>query len=148
MNKIILIGCCILALFAVGCTTSDQSVNGNANGNTNANNVAAATSVTRPGPDNSEITTTTDANGVTSETRVFHNNPRVAKVVVTTRAGNRTVQVYSSNGEVREVKKDEPTNALEATGDAIADSAGFVADKTVAGAKRVSKSQRRRRKDR
>ena len=103
MSKRILISCCLLALFACACSKSDQAANANANAN--ANNVAAApTSVTRPGPDNSEITTTTDANGVKSETRVFRDNKRITKVVVTTRDGSRTVKAYSPSGEEREVK--------------------------------------------
>ena len=86
---------------------------------------ASASPVTAP--DNSEITTTTDANGTKTETRTFKNNPHISKVVVTTRDGKRTVKVYSTKGEEREVTTDE--NVLEATGDAIAKSAGFVADK-------------------
>lgn len=82
---------------------------------------------TVPAPDNSEITTTVDADGTKTETRTFKNNPQVSKVVVTTRDGKRTVRVYSPKGEEREVTTDE--NVLEATGDAIAKSAGFVADK-------------------
>jgi len=84
--------------------------------------------VSRPGPDNSEITTTTDADGVRTETRVFQDHPRVSRVVVTTRDGRSTVRAYSPSGEEKEVGAVE--NALDATGDAIADAAGFVADKT------------------
>ncbi len=76
-----------------------------------------------------------DAQGNRTETRVFHDNPRVSKVVVTTnKNGTRTTRVTSKSGEEREVKTDE--NVLEATGDKVADAAGFVADKTedVAGA--------------
>jgi hypothetical protein len=56
--------------------------------------------------------------------------------VVVTDGGHRTVRAYSPGGEEREVKQDEPAKPLEATGDAIADAAGFVADKTVTGTKK------------
>lgn len=93
--------------------------------NTNTNTAETV----RTAPDNSEITTTTDNSGTRTETRVFRDNPRVSKVVVTTRDGQRTVKVYSRSGEEREMKS-EPEKALDATGDAIADSVGFVAEKT------------------
>lgn len=114
-----------LAILAGGCQKSTES---NANANANAGETAATTTTT--GPDNSEITTTTDANGVKTQTRVFRGNSRVSKVVVTTRDGNRTVRVYSASGEERELKSDTE-KALEATGDAIADAAGWVKDKAV-----------------
>lgn len=115
----------VLMTFAVGCATTDQTANANLN--------AAGEASTRTGADNSEITTTTDANGVKTETRVFRNNPRVSKVVVTTRNGQRTVRVYSPKGEEKEVN--DVGDALEVTGDKIADAAGWVADKTVDAAK-------------
>jgi len=124
-----------VATFAVGsvaCSSTSDNVNANAN-----TNQAVASNTTRPGPDDSEITTSVDANGVKTETRVFHNNPRVSKVVVTTRNGKRTVMVYAPSGEARELDKNEPEDVLEATGTAIADGAGFVAEKTVEGAKTV-----------
>ncbi len=113
----------LLAALAAGCTNTNEAVNANANANT-------ATASTRPGPDNSEITTNVDANGVKTETRVFHGNPRVSKVVVTTNKGTRTVKVTSASGEERELNKKEPEDVLETTGAAIADAAGFVAGKT------------------
>jgi hypothetical protein len=94
-------------------------------GQNNAQN--PTTTTTAQAPDNSEITTSVDANGTKTETRTFRNNPHISKVVVTTRDGKRTVRAYSAGGEEREVTTDE--NVLEATGDAIAKSAGFVADK-------------------
>lgn len=115
----------VFATFAVGCATTDQTANANVN--------AAGTMSTRTGPDNSEITTTTDANGLKTETRVFRDNPRVSKVVVTTRNGQRTVRVYSPSGQEKEVNN--VGDALDATGDKIADGAGWVADKSVDAAK-------------
>ena len=112
----------LLAAFAVSCTNTNETTNANAN--------AAEAATTKPGPDDSEITTSVDANGVRTETRTFHNNPRVAKVVVTTSNGTRTVKVYSPSGEERELNKDQSDNVLEKTGGAIADGAGFVAGKT------------------
>jgi len=126
-NKL-LIGFAIamLATASAGCSST-----GNANTNANANaNAAVASDTTRPGPDNSEITTSVDANGVKTETRVFHNNPRVAKVVVTTRDGKRTTTVYAPSGQSKDLKE-EVGDALSATGNAIADAAGFLAEKTV-----------------
>lgn len=110
----------LVAMLGVACTKSDVA---NSNANMNAN----AELATRTGPDDSEIVTTTDANGVKTETRVFHNNPRISKVVVTTRNGQRTVKAYSPSGEEKVVNGVE--DALSATGDAIAKSAGWVADK-------------------
>ncbi|HLN97932.1 MAG TPA: hypothetical protein VK208_05675 [Pyrinomonadaceae bacterium] len=116
-----------LAAGSAGCSTTD---NANANGNAN---IALASSTpadtTRLGPDGSEITTSVDANGVKTETRVFHNNPRVAKVVVTTRDGKQTTTVYAPNGDSRDLKGDVG-DALSATGNALADAAGFVAART------------------
>ncbi len=123
-----LLGSCALL---IGCNTGQGASETNANTAV----VAQTTTTTRPGPDNSEITTTTDANGVKSETRVFKdNNSRVSKVVVTTRNGTRTTRVYARSGEEKDVNGVE--NALDATGDAIASAAGFVADKTVEGTKK------------
>jgi hypothetical protein len=116
----------MLAAATAGCTTTD---NVNATANTNTAPVTA-TDTTRPGPDNSEITTSVDANGVRTETRVFHNNPRVARVVVTTRNGQRTTTIYAPNGTSKDLKE-ETADALAATGNALADAAGFVAEKTV-----------------
>jgi hypothetical protein len=128
MSNKLLIGFAIamLATASAGCSTTD---NANTNANANANN-AVANDTTRPAPDNSEITTAVDANGVKTETRVFHNNPRVAKVVVTTRDGKRTTTVYAPSGQSKDLKE-EVGDALSATGNAIADAAGFLAEKTV-----------------
>jgi len=93
-------------------------------------NTEVASNSTRPGPDNSEINTSTDSYGVKTETRVFHNNPRVSRVVVTTRNGKRTTTVYGPNGEAKDLK-DETVDVLEGAGNAIAEAAGFVADKAV-----------------
>ena len=128
MSNKLLIGFAVatLAAASAGCSTTD-----NANTNANANaNTTVASNTTQPGPDNSEITTSVDANGVKTETRVFHNNPRVAKVVVTTRDGKRTTTVYAPSGRSKDLKE-EAGDALSATGNAIADAAGFLAEKTV-----------------
>jgi len=117
-----------LAILASGCQSSSQS---------NAN-TAETTTTTTAGPDNSDITTTTDSSGVKTETRTFRNNPRVSKVVVTTSNGTRTVKVYSPSGEERELKS-EPEKALAATGDAIADAAGWVKDKSTTAADKTKK---------
>jgi hypothetical protein len=132
VRKELLIGTIIvaLAIMATACSQSSESnVNTNAAANTNTGDTASTT-ITTTGPDNSEITTTTDSNGVKTETRTFKSSPRVSKVVVTTRSGNRTVKVYSPSGEEKDVSTNEPPDVLHATGDAIADAAGWVKDKT------------------
>ena len=125
----LLIGLAVAVLAVAGgaCSATDN-VNANANANANANTTVATT--TRLGADNSEISTATDANGVKTETRVFHNNPRVSRVVVTTRDGKRATTVYGPKGEAKDLK-DETVDVLAAGGNAIADAAGFVAEKTV-----------------
>ncbi len=108
----------LLVALAAGCAhepTTDQTT-------------ATQSPTTKPGPDNSEITTSVDASGTKTETRTFRNNPHLSKVVVTTtRDGKRTVKAYSASGQEREVNTND--NVLEATGDAVAKSANFVADK-------------------
>src|SRR5690349_12063661 len=111
--------------FAVGCSKSNETV-----ASAGANSNSAAETSTRPGPDNSEITTKVDANGVKTEERVFHNNPRISRVVVTTANGKRTVKAYSAQGEEREVSESDSEGVLEATADKVADGAHFVADKS------------------
>jgi hypothetical protein len=116
-----------LLLVLAGCSHAGAGVKDNGNSGT------ALATTTRPGPDNSDISTGVDANGVKTETRVFRTNPHVSKVVVTTRNGVSTTHVYSRSGEEKELNSSDSRNALEETGDAIAKSAGFVADKTAAG---------------
>lgn len=120
MNKnVCLLTILLLVALAAGCA-HDQAADQNAA-------TATQSPVTTPAPDNSEITTSVDASGTKTETRTFRNNPHISKVVVTTRDGQRTVKAYSPSGEERIVETTE--NVLDATGDAIAKSAGFVADK-------------------
>jgi hypothetical protein len=121
-KKICLLTIPLLAVLGAGCSTTNEAANQDANA------VASQSPTTAPAPDNSEITTAVDAQGTRTETRTFRNNPRISKVVVTTRNGTRTVRATSPRGEERDVTTDE--NVLEATGDRVADAAGFVADKT------------------
>ena len=128
----------ILTILAVGMLAIGAGCNQTDNANTTAANAnaTAPTTTTRAGADNSEITTTTDANGVTTETRVFKNNPRVSKVIVTTdRSGRRTTRVVSPSGTEKVVEN--VGNALDETGDAIANAAGWTVDKTKEGATEV-----------
>ncbi len=76
-------------------------------------------------PDDSEIITTLDANGAKTETRTFKSNSRIAKVVVTTRDNNKTAQAHSIYGVVQDLPQDRVATALEATGDSLANAAGF-----------------------
>jgi major membrane immunogen (membrane-anchored lipoprotein) len=109
-----------LSILAASCSSSDNGAATNANTSTETNTATTA------GPDNSDITTTNE-NGVRTETRTFRDNPRVSKVVVTTRDGKTTAKAYSPSGDERELS--QPEKALNATGEAIADSAGWVKDK-------------------
>lgn len=129
MRRFFLIfGLSAVAVIGAACSNTNQTAADNANtANLNASNETAST--TRPGPDNSEITTNVDAHGVKTETRVFRDNKRISKVVVTTHNGTRTVKAYSPSGEEKEVNKNEPEDVLEAAGSKVADAAGFVADK-------------------
>jgi hypothetical protein len=109
----------LLVALAAGCTQNQAADQNPA--------TATASPTTVPGPDNSEITTSVDASGTKTETRTFRNNPRISKVVVTTRDGRREVKATSPSGEERVVTTTE--NVMEATGEAVANAAGFVADK-------------------
>lgn len=154
-NKII-IGVFALSLsaFAAGCTDTTSNMNGNANTASNANtatsttiNANSATVVGNPADTNAtapptivsgeyETTTKTDASGVKTETRVYKNNARISKVVITTRNGKQTARVTSASGEEKELNNhDDLGDLLSASGDKIADAAGFVKDKTVDAAK-------------
>ncbi|HSS21003.1 MAG TPA: hypothetical protein VLL54_13090 [Pyrinomonadaceae bacterium] len=126
MRKDLLSVLVVVALGVAGsaCTADSANVNSNANASP-----VVATNTTQPAPDNSEITTTVDNNGVKTETRVFHDNPRISRVVVTTRDGKRTTTVYGPSGESKDVG-DHIGDGLSATGNALADAAGFVADKS------------------
>lgn len=132
-------GCGALAfslLVNVGCEPAGN-VNGNVNGNLNANAMASNANVSntsgatmRQSPDGSEIEVT-EAGGVKTETRTFADEDgRVERVVVTTRDGKRTARVYSRSGEVKDLSESDVERALEATGDTLADAAGFVAGKS------------------
>jgi hypothetical protein len=107
----------LLVALAAGCSKTYQATTQNAN-------------TTNPGPDNSDIATKVDANGVKTEERTFRGNPRIARVVVTTRNGQRTVKAYSPSGQERELSSNQSEDVLHATGDKVADAAGFVADKS------------------
>lgn len=118
-KKICLLTVILLVALAAGCARNDAADQSAA--------TATQSPTTMPAPDNSEITTAVDASGTKTETRTFRNNPRISKVVVTTRDGSRTVKAYSPSGEERIVETTE--NVLEATGETVANAAGFVADK-------------------
>lgn len=146
MRKTITSGVCALALAALAAGCSTDTANSNT-ANTNTTNTTATTTTTSTGttatstggetrtaPDNSEVVRREEG-GVVTETRTFRNNPRVERVEVTTRGGRRTARVYSRSGEARDLPEGKVETALEATGDALADGAGFVADKTVEGVK-------------
>lgn len=131
-EKLCILMMVVFAALAAGCAKTNETTTNANTATANANTEATAT--TRQAPDNSEVMTTIDANGVKTETRTFHNNPRVSKVVVTTRNGVKTAKVVSPSGEERDVPPNEVERALDATGEKVADGAGFVADKTKAAA--------------
>ncbi|MDQ1523773.1 MAG: hypothetical protein QOE47_1697 [Pyrinomonadaceae bacterium] len=135
MGKRFSVSLCALALsiLAGGCAASDNANMGNsnaANSNVSANVSAAAETTPMTGGADAEIVTT-EANGVRTQTRTFSNNPRVQKIVVTTdtKTGKRTARVYTTGGQVRDLPESKVDQALTATGAAVADAAGFVADK-------------------
>lgn len=131
MGKRFTVSLCALALsiLVAGCGGSDNTNAGNVNA-TNANSTAAADVTPMTGGAEGEIVTT-ETDGVRTQTRTFRNNNRVEKVVVTTdtRTGKRTARVYTTGGKVRDLPEGKVDQALTATGDAVADAAGFVADK-------------------
>ena len=133
-KKICLSTILLLAFVTVGCTKENQTTaSDNANANATASNATASQSPTEiktAGPDNSEITTNVSPEGTRTETRVFHNNRRISRVVVTTDNGTKTVRATSPSGEEKVVNTTE--DVLHATGDKVADAAGFVADKSKA----------------
>jgi hypothetical protein len=122
--------CIVTLIFIAAITAGCAKTNETSNANVNA---AAQTASTRPAPDNSEVSTSVDANGVKTETRTFRNNPRISRVVVTTRNGVKTGKAVSPSGEERDLDRNEVEEALEATGDKVADGAEFTVDKTKEG---------------
>lgn len=139
MRRILLTASCALALAVLSaCGGGDNANTANMNAsnmnasNMNAANMNSSNSTSSTGgaaaTGDSEIARA-EENGVVTETRTFKSG-RVQKVVVTTRGGKRTARVYARDtGEIRELPESKIDTALTATGDAIAASAGFVADK-------------------
>jgi hypothetical protein len=134
MGKRFTVSLCAFALsiLVAGCGGSDNTNMGNANA-ANANTTATTGTMptTTAGSAEGEVVTT-EADGVRTQTRTFRNNNRgVERVVVTTdtRTGKRTARVYTTGGEMRDLPEGRIDQALTATGDAIADAAGFVGDK-------------------
>jgi len=118
VRKIVSLLTLVLALaFISGCNSASTN-----------SNTAVAEATTQPAPDNSEVTTKVDASGVKTQERVFKGNSRISRVVVTTKDGTRTVKAYSPKGEESSIKS-ETEDVLVATGDKVADAAGFVGDK-------------------
>jgi hypothetical protein len=122
-KRISLLMILMLGLLVAGCNQNQT-----ANTQDNANATAVASPATTVAPDNSEVVTTTDASGTRTDTRTFKDHSRIERVTVsTTRSGVRTVKAVSKSGEEKVVNTTE--DVLQASGDAIADAAGFVADK-------------------
>lgn len=130
MGKRFTTSLCVLALsiLAAGCAGGDNTNAGNSNA-VNANVSADATTPTTGGADGEIVTT--EAGGVRTQTRTFRNNSRIERVVVTTdtKTGKRTGRVYTSGNQVRDLPESKIDQALTATGEAVADAAGVVADK-------------------
>jgi len=117
-KEICLLTILLLAAAGVGCSTNPAAAD--------ANSQTPAQTTASPGPDNSEITTSVDAQGTRTETRTFRNNNRISKVEVkTTRAGKRTITATAKSGAEKVV--DTTEDVLQATGDKVADAAGFLA---------------------
>jgi hypothetical protein len=127
--KLMVGACSLFVALMAGC--GGDASNGNAN-SSNANSMNANTRVSveeTPASNADYETTTTEAAGVKTETRTYRNNSRLSKVVITTRDGKRTAKAYSVSGEEKEIHADDLDNVLAKGGDAVADAAGFVADK-------------------
>lgn len=112
-------------------TTANANMNGDMMANTGT--MGSGTSA----PDESSVTTTT-VGEETREVRRF-NNPasRVERVEVVTRGGKRTARVYYRDTTVKELPESRVGEALTATGDALADAGGYVADKSKAAANKT-----------
>src|SRR5437868_12618491 len=143
VRKNFVLGLCVLALsfWAAACAaeTNSNTANTDSSMTTTTTTTAATTAAAAPrvAPDNSEVVVT-NANGTRTETRTFKSG-RVERVVVTTTPeGRRTARVYARDtGEARELPENKVASALDATGDALADAAGWTANKAVEGAKAV-----------
>jgi hypothetical protein len=130
----LMVGACSVALaMMVGCGGDSSNANSNSNANSmNTNSRVSVEEMPAASPAESATeyeTTTAETGGVKTETRTYKNNSRISKVVITTRDGKRTAKVYSVSGQEKEIRADDVDNVLAKGGDAIADAAGFVADK-------------------
>jgi Mg2+ and Co2+ transporter CorA len=122
-----------LLTFASICTFMLAGCGANETSTVNTNTELAGS----PSPVEESSVTTSEENGVRTETRTFTTG-RVERVVVTTRDGKRSARVYMRTGEVRDLPENRVDTALEATGDAIAEAATEVADKTEDAAKETA----------
>ena len=127
IKSLLVIAIIVVAGFGAACNRNETPT---VDANANANTAVAQAPATRQAPDNSEIATSVDASGVKTETRTFRDNPRIARVVVTTRNGVKTGKAVSPSGEERDLDQNEVEEALEVTGDKVADAAGFAVDAT------------------
>jgi hypothetical protein len=127
-----------LALIGVGCSSANDN---GANDNAASSAVAPTSTVSVvPSPataalssidEESSVETSTSPSGVKTETRTFKNHQRISRVVVTTNSsGKKTARVYSNSGESRELPENKVSGALTATGNDLADAAGWVGDKS------------------
>lgn len=128
----LMIGASSLALaLMMGCGGDTSNGNAaNSNSTTNTINSNARSSVDEmPATSPEYETTTSESAGVKTETRTYRDKSRIDRVVITTRDGKRTAKAYSASGEERELRTDDLDDVLAKGGNAIADAAGFVADK-------------------
>jgi hypothetical protein len=109
----------------------------NMNGDMMANTGTMETGTNMPAPDDSSVMMTREGEE-TREVRRF-NNPasRVERVEVVTRGGKRTARVYYRDATVKDLPESRIGEALTATGDALGDAGGYVADKTKAAASKT-----------
>jgi hypothetical protein len=122
-----------LAVLTASCSSESTS---NTNANANASDVATTTTA----PDNSEITVKNE-NGVRTETRTFRNKSAGLEGCGDyARRSSHRQSVFAQRRRAR--NEGDTERALDATGDAIADSAGWVKDKSVDVVKRQSMSRK------
>jgi len=117
--------------------TATTTTANNMNGDMMANTGTMGTGTNMPAPDDSSVMMTREGEE-TREVRRF-NNPasRVERVEVVTRGGKRTARVYYRDTTVKDLPESRVGEALTATGDALGDAGGYVADKTKAAASKT-----------
>lgn len=135
-SKLLLSICLLIpGALAIGCSSANtnnasNTSNANAANTSSVTNTSTTTTTATNTSGEYETTVTNNADGARTETRTYRNNSRISKVEITTRGGKRTARVTSNTGETRDIPEEKVEAVINGTADAIADAAGFVADKS------------------